>query len=126
MAKTPRKLDADFREDAVRLAREAGKPIAQVAVRISAVRRGKRGVLVPLTTLAVWPFCAVCNQQGVVTVQLVTRLETLCTPLRTTRPAARALAALAGAAALAFVLAAAGCGRSAQPECRSRPRRSRG
>jgi hypothetical protein len=34
-------------------------------------------------------------------------------PLRTTRPAARALAALAGAAALASVLAAAGCGRSA-------------
>jgi hypothetical protein len=34
-------------------------------------------------------------------------------PLRTTRPAARTLAALAGAAALAFVLAAAGCGRSA-------------
>jgi hypothetical protein len=34
-------------------------------------------------------------------------------PLRTTRPAARALAALAGAVALACVLAAAGCGRSA-------------
>ena len=34
-------------------------------------------------------------------------------PLNTTRPAARALAALAGAAALASVLAAAGCGRSA-------------
>ena len=34
-------------------------------------------------------------------------------PLGTTRPAARALAALAGAAALASVLAAAGCGRSA-------------
>jgi hypothetical protein len=33
--------------------------------------------------------------------------------LGTTRPAARALAALAGAAALASVLAAAGCGRSA-------------
>ena len=34
-------------------------------------------------------------------------------PLRTTRPAARTLTALAGAAALAPVLAAAGCGRSA-------------
>jgi hypothetical protein len=34
-------------------------------------------------------------------------------PLRTTRPAARRLTALAGAAALASVLAAAGCGRSA-------------
>ena len=34
-------------------------------------------------------------------------------PLNTTRPAARTLAALAGAAALASVLAAAGCGRSA-------------
>jgi hypothetical protein len=34
-------------------------------------------------------------------------------PLSTTRPVARALAALAGAAALASVLAAAGCGRSA-------------
>jgi hypothetical protein len=34
-------------------------------------------------------------------------------PLRTTRPAARALTVLAGAAALASVLAAAGCGRSA-------------
>ncbi len=34
-------------------------------------------------------------------------------PLRTTRPAARALTVLAGAVALASVLAAAGCGRSA-------------
>jgi hypothetical protein len=34
-------------------------------------------------------------------------------PLRTTRLTARALAPLAGAAALASVLAAAGCGRSA-------------
>jgi hypothetical protein len=34
-------------------------------------------------------------------------------PLTTTRPAARTLAALAGSAALASVLAAAGCGRSA-------------
>jgi transposase len=31
MAKTRRKFDADFREGAVRLVRETGKPIAQVA-----------------------------------------------------------------------------------------------
>lgn len=37
MAKTRRKLDADFREGAVRLVRETGKAIAQVAPRISAV-----------------------------------------------------------------------------------------
>ncbi len=31
MAETRRKFDADFKEDAVRLVRETGKPIAQVA-----------------------------------------------------------------------------------------------
>jgi len=31
MAETHRKFDADFQEDAVRLVRETGKPIAQVA-----------------------------------------------------------------------------------------------
>jgi transposase len=31
MGETPRKFDHDFREGAVRLVRETGKPIAQVA-----------------------------------------------------------------------------------------------
>jgi transposase len=31
MAETRRKFDADFREGAVRLVRETGKPVAQVA-----------------------------------------------------------------------------------------------
>jgi transposase len=58
MAETRRKFDADFREGAVRLVRETGKPIAQIArdlginagtlgnwVNADARRRGGDGVL---------------------------------------------------------------------------------
>jgi hypothetical protein len=40
MTKTRRKFAADFPEGAARLVRETGKPITQVAARISAVRGG--------------------------------------------------------------------------------------
>jgi transposase-like protein len=58
MAETRRKFDADFREGAVRLVRETGKPIAQVArdLGINAGTLGnwvnagqRRGVREPLT-----------------------------------------------------------------------------
>ena len=38
MAETRRKFDADFKEGAVRLVRETGKPIAQVAKDLGSTR----------------------------------------------------------------------------------------
>jgi hypothetical protein len=46
MAETRRRFDREFREGAVRIVRETGKPIAQVARfdRVHAAQRGEGGV----------------------------------------------------------------------------------